>query len=272
MYRRKPAVAGAFYPSNPKRLGSMIDGFMQEAKSAPAAGDVVGVVSPHAGYIYSGPVAAYSFTQINPETSLAIVLAPSHRARFNGGAVLPEGVYETPLGDVTIDAAVGGVLAGKKPFALLKEAHELEHSLEVQVPFLQKRLGEFSIVPVIVGTVDLGACMEIARGLHECLAGEKRRLAVVISTDLSHYHSYEEAKVMDGRFMKALESFDEKSVMAVIDNGKAEACGEGPVIAGMALCRLLGAGSVRILKYANSGDTAGSRDQVVGYLAAAFVR
>ena len=115
MYRRKPAVAGAFYPSNPKRLGSMIDGFMQEAKSAPAAGDVVGVVSPHAGYIYSGPVAAYSFTQINPETSLAIVLAPSHRARFNGGAVLPEGVYETPLGDVTIDAAVGGVLAGKKP-------------------------------------------------------------------------------------------------------------------------------------------------------------
>ena len=92
------------------------------------------------------------------------MLAPSHRARFNGGAVLPEGVFETPLGDVPIDAAVGSALAGKKPFGILKEAHELEHSLEVQVPFLQKRLREFSIVPVIVGTVDLAACMEIARG------------------------------------------------------------------------------------------------------------
>ncbi len=272
MYRRKPAVAGAFYPSNPQRLGGMIDGYMQEAKSAPPAGDVVGVVSPHAGYIYSGPVAAYSFSQLDPATTLAIVLAPSHRSRFNGGAVLAEGVYETPLGDVQIDVAVGGALAGKKPFGLLKEAHELEHSLEVQVPFLQKRLPEFSIVPVIIGTVDLASCMEIARGLHECIAGEKRKLAIVISTDLSHYHSYEEAKVMDGNFIKALESFDEKSVKAVIDSGKAEACGEGPVIAGMALCRLLGAGSVRILKYANSGDTAGSRDQVVGYLSAAFVR
>lgn len=272
MYRRKPAVAGAFYPSNPQRLGGMIDGFMQDAKSAPSAGDIVGVLSPHAGYIYSGPVAAYSFSQLDPATTLAIVLAPSHRARFNGGAVLAEGVYETPLGDVTIDADIGSRLAAKKPFGLIKEAHELEHSLEVQVPFLQKRLGEFSIVPVIVGTIELEHCMQIARGIHECLAGEKRKLVVVISTDLSHYHSYEEAKIMDGRFMKALESFDEKSVLAAIESGKAEACGEGPVFAGMALCRLLGAGSVRILKYANSGDTAGSKDQVVGYLSAAFVR
>jgi MEMO1 family protein len=272
MYRRKPAVAGAFYPSNPQRLGDMIDGYMKEATSAPSAGDIVGVLSPHAGYIYSGPVAAYSFSQLDPATTLAIVLAPSHRARFDGAAVLAEGVFETPLGDVTIDGAVGNALAGKKPFGLLKQAHELEHSLEVQVPFLQKRLREFSIVPVIIGTVELDVCLAIARGLYEGLAGEKRKLAVVISTDLSHYHTYDEATVMDGRFIKALESFDEKSVKAVIDTGKAEACGEGPVLAGMALCRLLGADRVKVLKYANSGDTAGGKDQVVGYLSAAFIK
>ena len=272
MYRRKPAVAGSFYPSNPQRLGEMIDGYMKEAKGAPSAGEIVGVLSPHAGYVYSGPVAAFSFSQLDPDITLAVVLAPSHRARFDGAAVLPGGVFETPLGDVTIDEAVGSALAEKKPFGLLKQAHELEHSLEVQVPFLQKRLREFSIVPVIVGTVELETCLAIARGLHEGLDGDTRRLAVVISTDLSHYHPYDEATVMDGRFIKALESFDEKSVKAVLDSGTAEACGEGPVLAGMALCRLLGADRVRVLKYANSGDTAGSRDQVVGYLSAAFVK
>jgi AmmeMemoRadiSam system protein B len=250
----------------------MIDGYMKEAAGAPSAGAVVGVISPHAGYIYSGPVAAFSFSQLDPGTTLAVVLAPSHRARFDGAAVLTDGAFETPLGDVTIDSALGTALAEKKPFIQLKQAHELEHSLEVQVPFLQKRLREFSLVPIIVGTVELEACLAIARGLHEGLSGEKRKLAVVISTDLSHYHSYDEAKLMDGRFIKALESFDEKSVKAVLNSGKAEACGEGPVLAGMALCRLLGADRVRVLKYANSGDTAGSRDEVVGYLSAAFVR
>ncbi|MBN1496920.1 MAG: AmmeMemoRadiSam system protein B [Spirochaetes bacterium] len=271
MFRRKPAVAGSFYPSNPHRLGEMIDSYLGEAKGG-AAGDIVGVVSPHAGYVYSGPVAAYSFKRIDPKVTSVVVLAPSHRARFNGAAILPEGVYETPLGDVEIDAEIGGRLKEREYFAPLKEAHEMEHSLEVQVPFLQKVLDDFTIVPVIVGTVDLAICRGIAEGIAGALAGEKRKTVIVMSTDLSHYHSYEQAKTLDGRFMEALGTFDEEKVAGLLSSGRAEACGEGPVLTGMVLCKTLGAKKVEMLKYMNSGDTAGGKDQVVGYLAAAFVR
>jgi AmmeMemoRadiSam system protein B len=273
MYRRKPAVAGSFYPSSSDRLEGMINGYLQEAKSVPVKSGVVGLVSPHAGYIYSGPVAAFSYNQLfGSGVELVVVLAPSHRARFDGAAILAEGIYETPLGDVEIDGSIGGLLKGKQGFGTIREAHEMEHSLEVQVPFLQLVLKDFAIVPIIVGTVDLAACKKVAEGIIEALAGEKRRFVIVISTDLSHYYSYANAKTMDNRFIEALKSFDENNVKSVIQSGKAEACGEGPVLAGMILCKRLGASKTEILKYANSGDTAGGKEQVVGYLAAAFVK
>ncbi|OHD68572.1 MAG: AmmeMemoRadiSam system protein B [Spirochaetes bacterium RBG_16_49_21] len=273
MYRRKPAVAGSFYPSNPEKLGKMIDAYLQDAKAAPVKGGVVGLVSPHAGYIYSGPVAAVSFVQLlGSGVTLAIILAPPHRARFNGASVLPEGIYETPLGDVPIDGGIGAVLRQARYFGAIKEAHEMEHSLEVQVPFLQKVLVELSIVPVIVGSTDIAVCGKVAEGIRDALAGEARKFVVVISTDLSHYYSYGAAQAMDNRFIEALKSFDAQEVKSVIDSGAAEACGEGPVLAGMILCKMLGATKTEILKYANSGDTAGGRDQVVGYLSAALVK
>lgn len=272
MYRRKPAVAGAFYPANPQRLGGMIDGFMSEAGGAAGIGEVIGLLSPHAGYVYSGPIAAYSFSQVPADVTLAVVLAPSHRARFNGASVLTEGVYETPLGEVPIDAEICDRLKGLDNFSVIKEAHEMEHSLEVQVPFLQRVLKDFSLVPVIIGTVDIDICASIARGLRDVLTGEKRKFVVIISTDLSHYYAYAAAQAMDGRFIDALKTFDPEKVRDAIRVGKAEACGEGPILAGMSLCRHLGATKVEVLKYANSGDTAGSRDQVVGYLSAAFVK
>jgi len=123
-----------------------------------------------------------------------------------------------------------------------------------------------------VGTTELEICAGIADDLAQVLKVEERRCIIVISTDLSHYHSYDQARVMDKRFIDVLESFDEKKVKEVLSGGKAEACGEGPVLAGMALCRKLGARSVKILKYATSGDTAGDKSQVVGYLSAAFIR
>ena len=271
MYRRKPAVAGSFYPSNSNRLGEMIESYLDEAQGG-AGGGIVGLISPHAGYVYSGPVAAYSYRRLDADVNLAVVLAPSHRARFNGAALLTEGVYETPLGDVSIDGEVSGKLKDLNYFGTLNEAHELEHSLEVQVPFLQKVLKNFTLVPIIVGTVDLETCRSIGEGIQSALAGETRKCIIVMSTDLSHYHSYTAAQTMDKRFIDALSTFDEKKVEEVLTSGKAEACGEGPVLAGMVLCKRLGARKVEILKYANSGDTAGGKDQVVGYLAAAFVK
>ncbi len=273
MYRRKPAVAGSFYPSNPDRLSGMIDRYLEETKSTPIKGEVVGIISPHAGYVYSGPVAAYGYRQIaGSGAQLVVVLAPSHRVPVGGASILPEGLFETPLGDVTIDSAVGARLKENPLFRAAKEAHEMEHSLEVQVPFLQRVLKDFAIVPIIVGVVDMLSCRKIAEGIRDALEHEKRKYIVVVSTDLSHYYSYSKAQAMDNLFIEAVRSLDEDKVNGLVQSGRAEACGERPVLAGIILGKLLGATRMEILKYANSGDTAGGKDQVVGYLSAAMVK
>ncbi len=272
MWHREPVVAGSFYPANPDELETMIDTYLREAGNAKLSRDVVGVISPHAGYIYSGPVAAYSFANLENDIEVAVVLAPSHRARFDGASVIPEGMYKTPLGDVEIDSDIGGELVKKKNYSFVKEAHQYEHSLEVQVPFLQKVLGDFTIVPIIVGTTELSVCSTLADALSEVLTGEKRKYGIIVSTDLSHYHSYNVAVDIDGNLIDRLKRFDENSVYDVCKTRKAEACGEGPVLAGMIASKKLGATGLEVIKYANSGDTAGPRSQVVGYLSAAFVK
>jgi AmmeMemoRadiSam system protein B len=272
MWRRKAVVAGSFYPENPDRLRAMIDGFLSQAPVAQPEGEVVGLISPHAGYIYSGPVAAHSFKIIAPDCPVVVVLAPCHRARFNGAAIIPDGWYETPLGDAPIDGALGARLAASPGFTDLKEAHQFEHSLEVQVPFIQSVVKNFTLVPVVVGTADTEICSGIARGLAEALEADGRKFCIIISTDLSHYHSYRSAVAMDGVFIDALKSFNVDAVGDVLSSGKAEACGHGPLVVGMMACARLGARRVEILKYANSGDTAGDKNQVVGYLAAALMK
>jgi len=203
---------------------------------------------------------------------LAIVLAPSHRARFDGASIIPEGIFETPLGNVEIDAEIGMALEKKPGFSFLKEAHASEHSLEVQVPFLQAVLGSFTMVPIVIGTTNLDACRVIAAGISGALKGIQKKYVVIISTDLSHYYPYSNAVQIDSIFIQSLQTFDAQRVKNDIASRKAEACGEGPVLAGMELCRELGAKRVEILKYANSGDTAGDRSQVVGYLSAAILQ
>ncbi|HPJ38869.1 MAG TPA: AmmeMemoRadiSam system protein B, partial [Spirochaetota bacterium] len=161
MWHRSPVVAGSFYPSSPQRLSDEIDGYLRDVEDRSLDGELVALVSPHAGYIYSGPVAAYSYKQLSGSgVELAVVIAPSHRARFDGASLIPSGVYETPLGKVPIDDSIGTLLADERHFTFIKEVHQAEHSLEVQVPFLQKVLGDFSIVPIIVGTIDLATCRD----------------------------------------------------------------------------------------------------------------
>ena len=197
-----------------------------------------------------------------------MILAPSHRARFNGASIIPEGVFETPLGDVEIDSVLGKKLEKREHFGFLKEAQEMEHSLEVQVPFLQMVRPGAKIVPVVIGTVNTDLCRIIGETIAEEVASSGKEYGIIISTDLSHYHSYDEAVKKDKNFILALDTFDEKKVEEAIASGKSEACGEGAVMAGIFLARKLGAKKIRTVKYANSGDTAGSKDQVVGYLSA----
>ena len=273
MYHRKPAYAGSFYSSDKMELGRIIDKYINDTGSDKIDGEIIGLVSPHAGYIYSGPIAGYSYAQLkDSQAELVIVLAPSHRARFDGASVIPEGIYETPLGDVDIDDSICKKLLERNTFNFYKEAHEMEHSLEVQVPFLKRVLNNFKIVPVIIGSVDLDSCYNIAQDIKSLLENEKRKSVIIMSTDLSHYNPYNNAVDIDSRFINSLKSFDENIIKDVLSSRKAEACGEGPVLTGVMLCKGLGAEKVEILKYANSGDTAGDKGQVVGYLSAAIVK
>ncbi len=273
MLRRSPVVAGSFYPSNPQRLSGDVDEFLKSAEKKKLGGELVALIVPHAGYVYSGPVAAYSFAQLaGSGVELAVVLAPSHRARFNGASIWPSGVFETPLGEVPVDEVIGRELEKQPHIKFIKEAHLYEHSLEVQLPFLQKTLGHFSLVPLIIGTVEPDACAAIADELASVLRNEARKYAVVISTDLSHYFPYERANALDGIFIRKLEGFDLAALAKSLASEESQACGEGPVLTGLSFAKMMGAREVQVLKYANSGDTAGGKDQVVGYLAAAVVK
>lgn len=273
MWHRKPAVAGSFYPSNPGKLSADIDGYLKNAAGSAIEGELFGIIVPHAGYVYSGPVAAYSYDLLKGlDVRVAVVLAPCHRARFDGASVIPSGLYSTPLGDVTIDEAIGNELVRSPRMKFIREAHDSEHSLEVQVPFLQRVLGDFTLVPIVVGTTDLAVCRSLAADMAEVLSREERRFVIVISTDLSHYHPYQEARRIDGVFIETLRRYDTAELYSTLGADRAQACGEGPVLTGMELGSRMGASRVEVLKYANSGDTAGGRDQVVGYLAAAIVK
>ncbi len=272
MYIRKPAVAGSFYPGDPDELQKLISAYLDSA--GPLSGElsnnkILGIISPHAGYVYSGPVAAYGFNYLAQSSfNRFVVIAPSHRGRFNGVSVIPEGLFKTPLGDVEIDSDLGERLEKRDHFGFIKEAHEAEHSLEVQIPFLQMVKPDASIVPLVIGTTDPELCINIGKTIAEEIKKTGEEYGIIISTDLSHYHSYNMAVKKDKDFIDALELFDENRVAEVISSGKSEACGEGGVLAGISLARELGAKTIKAVKYANSGDTAGSKDQVVGYLSA----
>lgn len=274
MKYRKPAVAGSFYPGNASALSKMIGTYLDDAaKEAHAVdGRICGIISPHAGYIYSGPVAAYGYRLLEGRSYDGFaIFAPSHRGRFKGASVMPEGYYSTPLGDVEVDSDLAGAILEDEYFGYLRDIDELEHSLEVQVPFLQTVAHNFKIVPVVMGTTDPALCAEMGETVARCIMSSGKNYCIIISTDLSHYHSYDKAVSMDSKFIEAVGSFDLKMIQEVVNSGRAEACGEGAVLAGLSACRRLGAEQVQVLKYMNSGDTAGSRDQVVGYMSAVLI-
>lgn len=270
MYKRYPAFAGSFYTSDSEMLKKQIEGFIETSRDEPVEidGKIYGLISPHAGYVYSGQVAAYSYRYLENMTSdVYVVIAPSHRGRFNGASVIPEGEYMTPLGNMKIDSQIASGLMEEDGFDFYSEIHESEHSLEVQVPFLKHLSGDSSIVPVIIGTADREITTRLASSIADRVKASGRSVKIVISTDLSHYHSYDRAVSMDSEFIEAMELFDENRLMDKLASGKSEACGIAALLVGMGACRKLGAEKIKIVKYANSGDVSGDRGQVVGYMA-----
>jgi MEMO1 family protein len=258
---RPAAVAGRFYPGNPAELRRTIEGLLREAK--PAAGPAPkAIIAPHAGYIFSGPIAASAYARLAPAretTRKVVLLGPSHFAAFRGLAATTAAAFSTPLGAVPVDTAVIRDVCSRLPQVSVRdEAHVREHALEVQLPFLQVVLAEFSFIPLLVGDASDG---EIAEVIEALWGGEETRL--VISSDLSHYHDYATARDLDAVTARAIEE------LRRTDIGEEQACGRLPIRGLLQAAQRHGlrAGTVDLR---NSGDTAGPRNEVVGYGAFAF--
>ncbi|HEY6953378.1 MAG TPA: AmmeMemoRadiSam system protein B [Bacteroidota bacterium] len=265
---REPAVAGAFYPASARTLQRDVDELLDKAAPAKPAGRVFGVVSPHAGYVYSGFTAAHAYRALKGMTfDAVIVVGPSHQEYFRGISVYSGRGYRTPLGTVPVnDSLRSAIVQEEKRIVCSDAGHRGEHSVEVQLPFLQRVLGEFSFVPVVMGDQTADLCENLAEALAGAVSGNN--VLLVASSDLSHYHPYAEATLLDNRVVDLVELFEPAALMEKLKHRELEACGGGPIVAVMLAARKLGAMSARVVHHCNSGDITGEKDAVVGYLAA----
>ncbi len=271
---REPAVSGTFYPDDAKVLTREIQQYLKEADPEEIHGDIKGLISPHAGYMYSGPVAAWGYKVLSGRTyDTVIVIAPSHKSYFEGAAIIEQGGYRTPLGVVPVDEEFAAALL-KKDSVVRSDVrpHQGEHALEVQLPFLQSVLKDFRMVPLIMGAHGIDLCEQLASGLVQVMKGKKQRFLVVGSTDLSHYYPYRHAVDLDGRLVSRLNNFDVEGLVQDLATERCEACGVGPIITTMRASRGLGANVSKVLKYANSGDVSGDKSAVVGYTSCVFYK
>jgi MEMO1 family protein len=274
---RKPAVAGAFYPADPKELARVVDEAIARAQTPQIAGTLTALVSPHAGYEFSAPVAAYGYSLLKGRKfARVVVIAPTHVDGFNFTSVYDGDAYETPLGIIPVDKEFAARLAGTKAARLSSRGHTPagdrgEHAIEVQLPFLQRTLGEFKLVPIVMGGQDYDSCRSLGAALARLIAGGPETL-IVASSDLSHYHPYKDAVRIDGKTLGGIREWDYLSLSRNLESQVWEACGGGPIIAAMIASERLGARQAQLLKYANSGDTSGDKTRVVGYGSMAFLK
>ena len=271
---RQAAVAGSFYPANEGALSGMVTNFLKSAVNE-ALPDITGLVCPHAGYIYSGQVAACSYKQVEGKKyESIIIIAPSHSEYFDFNSVFDGRAYRTPLGIVEVDTERAERLAGsamyKNRIKLSDSGHRREHSLEVQLPFLQSVFENLKIVPVVMGSQNKKNIESLGNVIGDTFKGES--ILIIASTDLSHYHDYNTAAVLDGSVIDYINSFEAARFTEAVLSDEVEMCGGGPVTAAMIASKMLGANSSKVLCYKNSGDTSGDRSAVVGYLSAAFYK
>jgi AmmeMemoRadiSam system protein B len=269
---RRPAVAGSWYPGTAAGIVAEVEGYLAAAVCPPVSGRLVGLICPHAGLRYSGPVAAYGYSLLRGRSDLCVVLVgPSHRVAFDGLAVWPRGGFETPLGRTPIDDELAGaLLAADTRIRDAAGPHRGEHSLEMQLPFLQHLVSGLRLVPVLMGRQTRGEVEALSSALAGVLAG-RRDVLLVASSDLSHYHPAPEAARLDAHVAGDVERYDHEALMDRLDASHEHACGGGPIVAVMRAARALGADRATVLRYADSGD-AGEQDKsrVVGYLSAAL--
>ena len=270
---KEPVVAGQFYPADSAELRREIDSYLQQAQPELTAHErLVALLAPHAGTVYSGPVAAYAYQvlrKLQPET--IVLVGPSHRVVFPGISVYDRGYFRTPLGLIPVDTVLASEIAGQSAnIRFLPEAFAQEHNIEVQLPFIQRVCPDARIVPLIMGSQTMEDVNVLRHALGKALSGH--RAALIGSTDLSHYHPATKAIQLDEVCMNDVHTLDGERLLEHLQSGKTEMCGGGPAAAVILAARDLGADVGRILKYGDSGDVEqGDKSQVVGYLAAALI-
>lgn len=251
---RQPAVAGAFYPANPQQLQQMVAQYLVDActeSKVPKA-----IIAPHAGYIYSGPIAASAYARLIPNKDIinrVILIGPSHRVGFRGLAISNANTFATPLGNIPVDTKAVKSIAEFPFVQYMDEAHAFEHSLEVHLPFLQEILDDFNLVPIVAGDTPAEQVCQVL----ENLWGGPETL-IVISSDLSHYHDYETARRLDKTTSEHIENLQYEKLEFE------SACGRIPISGLLALARKNSL-HVKTIDLRNSGDTAGDKNRVVGY-------
>ena len=273
---RPSPIAGQWYESNPKGLARTVDEYLGNAQLPALEGEVVAVIAPHAGHIYSGAVAGYAFAALrglSPE--LVAVISPMHQPYYEPLITTAHDAYVTPLGNVPVDkeavAELDAELKSDLGFGLTFVARDREHSLEIELPFLQRVLpSEWKLLPVMVRAQDPRASQGLGKALAKILRG--RKFILVASTDLSHFYNQNTANRLDAEMLRRFESLDPNSIFDAERTGKGFACGHAAVAAVLWASRELGANKVQILHHATSGDVTGDFSSVVGYGAAVVLK
>jgi MEMO1 family protein len=277
---RPPGRAGQFYPASSRELGVMVRSFLARAAVPGAGGDVVGLWVPHAGYEFSGGIAANAFRAVqNGRYDAVLLVGPSHYADFQGAAIGDWDSVATPLGRIAVDRdLVRSLTAATADIRVIPGVDAEEHSLEVELPFIQTVLPKVPVVPMMVREMTHPECASLAEAIAKAVRG--KRVLLVASSDMSHFPGYEDAKRTDGRALAAVAAYDTRKILKLekelpgsdIPNLACVFCGSGALVTVMLAAKELGADAAHVLPYANSADAGGSKDRVVGYGAALFVK
>jgi AmmeMemoRadiSam system protein B len=274
---RRSTIAGSWYPGTERGLARTVDDYLAQVDQPPVPGVLLGLISPHAGYAYSGQTAAYAYHQLqNREVDTVVLLGPSHRAWVGDCAVSAEDAYETPLGLVALDQALIADLDEQIP---LRRVHrDAEHSLEIQLPFLQRQLGNFLLVPIMMSADDPTTAQRLANALAETIQQRlegNEKVLLIASSDLHHIENYDEVVRRDQPVVDAIAAYDLEALTPLLMDRRCSVCGRMPILTVLHVARALGADSVQVLHHTNSGDVTGQRragQYTVGYMAAAIYR
>lgn len=273
---RPSPIAGTWYEGSPKALARIVDEYLDRAELPEMEGEVVAVIAPHAGHIYSGPVAGVAFAAVRGRTpDLVAVISPMHQPYHEPLLTTAHAAYFTPLGDIPVAtealAALEAALMARLGYGLTAVSNDREHSLEIELPFLQRALAaDFKLLPVMARSQAPGDLEALGAALAEVLKGQNALL--VASTDLSHFYNQSTARELDSEMLNCFESFDPPAIFTLERSGRGQACGHAAVAAVLWAARALGADTVKVLHYATSGDVTGDFSSVVGYGAAVVLK